>query len=199
MALGQWMIGLNVGSPQSDSVGQMDFIAGGVFELKKRPNKHIDSSRAAKRCFWRQVEAEAPGLKGGSGCYIFVLYNGGRATPWYVGKAERQPFSKEIFAPHKLNHYNEVTTNHKGTPYLFLLPRVTQSQRICKPRKTKNDFIRLLEGLLIGMAIRQNPNLRNTKDTSSLRRLRVHRVINSSAKGRSNNAVLHLKRTLGLM
>lgn len=174
----------------------MNFQAAGVFKLLRQDNGHIDVRPKSRTQFWEIVEAEAPGLKNAAGCYVFVMFNSRSALPWYVGKAELQSFEREIFSLHKVHHYNEVVASNKGTPYVFLIPRRTSRGAFCKPTKVKNESIRLLETLLIGMALRRNPQLRNVRDTSTLRKLRIEGVLNSKVQGRLGNAPMHLKRAL---
>lgn len=174
----------------------MDFSAAGVFQISRQKNGHIDASSKSKNRFWQAVDNDLPGLRGAAGCYVFALFNNRSAMPWYVGKAELQSFEKEIFALHKVHHYNEVLASHAGTPYVFLIPRITTKGKLCKPSRAKNDSIRLLETLLIGMALRRNPHLRNVRDTSRLRKLRIAGVLNSKTVGRLGSAPGHLKKAL---
>lgn len=176
----------------------MDFRAAGVFKLPRQQNGHVDIRPQAKALFWQSIDDETPGLRDAAGCYVFVLFNNRSAVPWYVGKAERQSFEKEIFALHKILHYNEVLASNPGAPYVFLLPRVTARQAPCKPTRAENASIQMLETLLIGMALRRNPQLRNVRDTALLRKLRVEGVINSRVAGRPRSTVGHLRKALGL-
>jgi hypothetical protein len=176
----------------------MNFIVSGAFEIPRKENGHIDNAKAAKAKFWKTVSDEREGLQYASGCYVFALNTGGGPIPWYVGKAERQSFDSEVFALHKLHHYNDVLAGCKGTPYIFLIPRLSPKRKLCRPTKSSNSSIRLLETLLIGMALRRNPKLKNIKDTAILRQLRVRGVISSDAKGNPGSAASALKKTLGI-
>lgn len=177
----------------------MNFSAAGVFEIKRQKNRHVDVSPRSKKEFWSLVEKEYPGLRHAAGCYVFVTFNSRSAVPWYVGKAERQSFEKEVFALHKVHHYNEVLASQKGTPYVFLIPRVKASRVPCKPTRAETPSIRLLEMLLIGMALRRNPQLRNTRDTSLLRKLNIEGLLNSKIRGRPGTASLHLRKALSML
>lgn len=75
----------------------------GPFEVRRK-NGLVDSQKSAKEKFWKIVNKKAPGLSEASGCYLFLVNS---KTPWYVGKAERQSFEREVFSDHKLKHYNE--------------------------------------------------------------------------------------------
>jgi hypothetical protein len=176
----------------------MRFIVSPAFKIDRKPNNHVDATRKSRARFWRTVEEEWEGLKDASGCYVFGLKTGGGPVPWYVGKAERQSFEKEIFAIHKLHHYDDVLAGIKGTPYVFLIPCITPTERYCKPTRNRNASIRFLETLLIGMAIRRNPRLKNAKDTSLLRTLRVRGLINSDIKGHPGGGATDLRETLGI-
>jgi hypothetical protein len=103
--------------------------------------------------------------------------------PWYVGKSGKQRFYSEIFSPHKVNIYNDVAANQKGTPIIFLIAKRTKNgQRLSAPtkRKSGNRFINELEKLLIGAALEKNPKLKNIRDSSLLRRMIVPGFINST-------------------
>jgi len=175
----------------------MRFVVSQAFKIDRKLNNHVDATRQSKAKFWRMVDEEWDGLKGASGCYVFALKTSGGPIPWYVGRAERQSFEKEIFAVHKLHQYDDVLADFKGTPYIFLIPRMTPTDRLCKPTKSENASIRFLETLLIGMAIRRNPRLKNTKDTTFLRTLSVRGLLNSD-KGHPGGGAIDLKGTLGI-
>jgi len=168
----------------------------GGFKLERTPNGHINVGRKEKAAFWRRVEEAKEGLSDGCGIYTFVMQSGGGLMPWYLGKAELLPFKKEVFAHHKLVHYNDVTIEKRGTPYIYLIPRVSPKNRLCKPGTNKS--IRFLETLLIGMALQRNPNLKNVSGTALLKTLQVHGVINSSMKGHPGAPAAELKAALGI-
>lgn len=57
----------------------------------------IANDSESLRLFWSGVEAIEEGLSNAIGIYIFSIRAGGGIIPWYVGKAEKQSFSKECF------------------------------------------------------------------------------------------------------
>ena len=115
----------------------MKFKVSSAFKVDRKSNTRVDATRNSKAKFWRRVEEEWEGLKGASGCYVFALSTSGGPIPWYVGRAERQSFEKEIFAVHKLHQCNDALADSKGTPYIFLLPRLTPGAGRVGPPKTR--------------------------------------------------------------
>jgi hypothetical protein len=119
-------------------------------------------------------------------------------TPWYVGKAERQPFRKECFAPHKLAIYRNLMFRYKsGSPVLFLVVRGTPTGRLCKPSKTGYRDAGFLESMIIGQALRANDELCNIKDTKFLKDMKVPGMLNGG-QGQPSNSVTAFKRLLNL-
>lgn len=119
-------------------------------------------------------------------------------TPWYVGKTNRLGFNGEVFTPTKLVHYNHVLADHyeKGTPVLYLVPRLTSGGKICVPSNGHRD-VDFLEKLLIRDALRANPDLRNKLDTKLLRELHVPGIVNPT-RGAPPAASVALRKMLGL-
>ncbi len=142
------------------------------------------------------VEESKNNLSLSTGCYVFVLKNGGGSKAWYVGKAEGQSFSKEIFTSHKINVFNDVLASKKGIPQIYLIPRLSTSGKLCSPGKMRRRTIDFLETTLIGMAISRNPELKNIKDTKMLREIRVPAIIRGGALGHPGKAAVLLKRIL---
>lgn len=165
----------------------------GGFELPRKPNRLGEYERS----FWDQVENEKSGLSRACGCYIFALKNGANLKPWYVGKAEKQPFYKECFSPAKRLIFNEIIIDRNGTPQLFFLPRMTPQKKLCKPTVWRHRDIEFLETMLIGIALEQNEKLANVKKTTLLREIRVPGVINSP-QAAPTLAVRDLRNALGL-
>ena len=156
----------------------MKFHVEGPFELP-RANGLIDSSRAAKRKYWDNIEADSPGLPDACGCYVFTVIASRGSLPWYVGKAEKRTFRKESLDYHKLDHFNKVISKRKGKPALFFLPQVTATtDKYSKPKSSKSRAIRELESWLIGMALNRNEKLRNVAGTKWLNQLTVTGFLN---------------------
>jgi hypothetical protein len=148
--------------------------------------------------FWKQVSDSNENLPEACGCYVFALQNGNNIVSWYVGKTEKCTFEKECFQATKINYYNEVLVDRKGTPLLFLLPRLTKSRmKFSKPTKGSYRDIDFLETMLIGMALERNRDLMNVKKTKLLRELVVPGIINTPPE-RPSRPVLDLQNALGM-
>jgi len=114
--------------------------------------------------FWENVNAQDVGLAMASGCYVFGMRATKGATPWYVGQA-KVSFRQECFTPHKLNHYNSVIGNRKGTPILFLVARTTplRGSFVNRLGRREADWV---ENLLIRQCLAANKRLLNVSGTS---------------------------------
>ena len=118
--------------------------------------------------------------------------------PWYVGKAEKQPFRKECVTDNKLRiYYESLARYQRGTPVLHFIVRVTATGRISKPTRSTYDDIRALETMLIGRALSRNPNLCNVASTKILREMQVPGLLNDT-RGKPPRAVTEFKKFLGL-
>lgn len=176
----------------------MKFKVSGPFELPRKTNHRLDMDNDPKRLFWEMVEEETKKpVSQGCGCYVFALRSSRGLKAWYVGKTEKRSFRYECLQSHKIVHYNEVVHARKGTPVLFLITSVTPLGRVSKPSKTGNRAINYLETLLIGMALRRNPELRNVRGAKLLQDLEVPGLVNSP-KGRLLKPSLDLKKALGV-
>ena len=174
----------------------MQFEVFGPFELPRQRSGLVDVSRDAKRKLIDDLESKRIGLSQAHGCYVFGTASGRGTLPWYVGKAERLSFIREVLSPSKLVHYNDVLGDrNRGKPVLYLIARITPKGRFCRP--TSNRTVQYLETLLIGICIRRNADLRNSKDTKLLRELKVRGIFNTDL-GHPGHAAIHLKGTLGM-
>jgi len=172
----------------------MRFDVFGGFPIDRKPNRH----GVFDKDFWKQVSNSDENLPGACGCYVFAVQNGKNIVAWYVGKTEKRTFEKECFQAAKINYYNELLVDHRGTPLLFLLPRLTGSGRkFSKPTRTGYRDIDFLETLLIGMALERNRDLMNVKKTTLLKAMIVPGVINSP-QARPTGPVTDLRNALGL-
>jgi hypothetical protein len=150
------------------------------------------------KSFWKQVSDLDAGLPRACGCYIFALRNGKNIVAWYVGKTERDTFKTECFQPTKIAYFNEVLRSHRGTPLLFLLPRLTKSgTRFSRPNESGYRDVDFLETLLIGLAIERNADLMNIRKSKLLREMIVPGIMNSPP-GSPTAPVLALRNALGL-
>ena len=159
----------------------------GPFEIPRTENRQrVD--RKSLRHFWNEVEAlrqKNEGLASASGCYIFAIRAGKGAKPWYVGQATKT-FRQECFTPHKLVHYNEVLTERKGTPILFLLARMTPTGRFANKLGAREaDWA---ENLLIHHCLRANDDLLNIRGTAFSTEVVIPGLLNSPQARRSREA-----------
>ncbi len=159
----------------------MNYSVHGAWEIPRK-NRIIDSSNVAKVSFWKEVEEDMEGLSSACGCYIFTLQN----KPWYVGMASRQSFTRECFAHHKINLYNQALSQYmKAIPYLYFLAKETPTGNFAKPGANGHKDIEFLENILIGLGINRNPEIMNIKGTKLLKELNVPGIINTK-KGQAN-------------
>lgn len=145
--------------------------------------------------YWNEVEEAEPGLSYANGCYIYaVRSSGGSPRPWYVGQAQRS-FRQECFQPTKLLHYERVLKKHysRGIPTLFFVARrVPSNKGFAKASVNNLSVIDQLEGMLIRMALKRNPELRNIRGTSFWSNVCVPGIMNSP-KGSHSPATRRLK------
>ncbi len=131
----------------------MRFAVYGPFEVPRR-NRHLISRDASERReFWEDVENDEEGLSYACGAYVLSI----RAYPWYVGLAERQAFRNECFSAHKITRYDSALSQVSGVPCLFLIAKLTPQGWFALPSRNGHRDIRMLENILIGMAISRNP------------------------------------------
>ena len=133
----------------------MKFNIQGPFELDRYKGL-IDSSAEARRDYWEWVDEDMPGLPDACGCYVFAIKASRGTLPWYIGKAEKQPFKKECLSHHKINHFNNAIAERRGCPVIFFIPQLTNSGSFRKPTVSTRKAITELESLLIGMALSRN-------------------------------------------
>ena len=111
----------------------------------------IDEAAAAR--FW----AANPTLKRRVGCYVFGVRAGKGYVPLYVGKAA-VGFEQEVFADHKLKHYNaSLLPRQRGTAVLFLVAKDSGG------RSGLDSCLRHIEHYLIQLAAEKNPKLSNIR------------------------------------
>ena len=157
---------------------------------------HIGDSEASK-LFFRDLDAEVPGLSKACGCYVFAMRSARGTTPWYVGKAEKTEFGTECFnASNRVTYFN-FTRERKGTPLLLLIARMTPKGRFAKPYTNGTPDVDFLETLLIGAALTRNPGLLNVKKTRLFKSLKVPGFINAVEPPFSSSTEA-LRSTLGL-
>lgn len=132
------------------------------------------------------------------GCYAFGIKHGDTLRPWYVGMtAAKGGFRAEIFQKHKLDHYNDVVAERRGTPIMFLMPLLTPEDRFSRDRGASVPLIQWVEKMLFGVALKRNPECRNKRDTKFLRNVEVRGVFNSRRKGPAGATVSAARQMFG--
>jgi len=159
-----------------------------------RNGRWVSRHRDDKREFWDDVHADVECLPGAYGCYLFAI----RGRIWYVGLAERQSFERECFALHKIVQYNEALQRVSGQPSLLFIPKITPGDRFARPSRNGHGDIRFLESLIMGIAIRRNPDLQNIRNTRLLREMNVPGILNTRRGQARWGAVQDMKRVLGI-
>ncbi len=133
------------------------------------------------------------------GCYAFGLGHGETLRPWYVGMTlAKGGFRAEVFQKHKLDHYNEVVSQHRGTPVMFLMPLLTPSGQFSRDRGLSGPLIGWVEKMLFGVALKRNPYCRNQRDTKYLRSVEVRGVFNSKRRGPKGATVTAARQMFGV-
>lgn len=173
----------------------------GPFELTRSDGK-IPSRQPD---FWEQVQSssahygsEPQELERAIGCYAFGLRHGDTMKPWYIGMTvAKGGFRREVLQQHKRDHYDEVIKAHRGAPVMFLMPLLTPEGYFSRDRTTNKPLIQWVEKMLFGVALRQNLDCRNQRDTSYLRNVVVHGIFNSRPPGRQGPEVTAARKMFG--
>lgn len=157
--------------------------------------------------FWEQVQQASEQYGSGSreleraiGCYAFGLHNGDTLKPWYVGMTlAKGGFRSEVLQKHKLKHYDDVIKNHRGLPVIFLMPLLTPEGYFSRDRTSNKPLVEWVEKMLFGVALRQNIQCRNLRDTRYLRNVVVHGIFNSRPTGRPGPEVTAARKMFGVI
>lgn len=157
-----------------------------------RKSRIFFGDKPAEREFWNSTH---PGLSECCGCYIFAKKAGKGIMPWYVGMTTKS-FKNECFDHSKRNKYLDALQKEKGTPLLFLIPKITKTGRFVKSKQGKHKDISFLENLLIGACLERNEGLLNKKQTKMLVKMRVPGLLNSP-QGKRDKDVSDFARMLG--
>jgi hypothetical protein len=173
----------------------------GPFELSRedwiipsrQPEFWQDVQRASERYGYGVKELERA-----IGCYAFGLRHGDSLKPWYVGMTvAKGGFRGEVLQEHKRDHYNEVIKEHNGQPVMMLMPLLTPEGFFSHDRTTNKPLIQWVEKMLFGVALRQNLECRNQRDTKYLRNVVVHGIFNSRPPGRQGPEVTAARQMFG--
>jgi|GEM_PF-661280 len=157
--------------------------------------------KAALPGFWSSVDEMHPGLSSACGIYIFGMRAGGGFTPWYVGKCNaKSGFKRECFSREKGSKYEEFLKRpeiQRGTPVLFLLPKLGTKLPFAKFSARHDPEIGWLEKEFIQLGILANPKLINRQSTRWVRQMVIPGVMNSPP-GRHDEPTRKLRRLLNL-
>lgn len=164
------------------------------------PRAQTEATGENLRAFWGEVEQMVPGLPRAIGIYVFSTCHGETFTPWYVGKTNAQAgFRGEIFQDHKLDHYVGASQRKRGHPAIHLIAKVQPVRgNFCQSSQRSGREIDELETVMIGMALRANRLVRNSKKTWFNRTCQVPGIIGNAVTGRPTDAVATLRNTLKL-
>ena len=159
----------------------------GPFDLPQQGHAMIAADKL--KDFWGALASDHPGLPDAIGCYIFGIRIGSSTLPWYVGKTERTSFRSETVQPHKLLVYARALGQARGGfPVLFLLPRMNESGKFRRARKSGSISVDRLERMLIGTALLRNANLLNLRSTKQHTQTVVPGYLNEPVGSRSPQA-----------
>jgi hypothetical protein len=106
-------------------------------------------------------------------------------------------FRGEVFEQHKLNHYNKVLSSQQGSPIMFLMPLLTPDGKFSRDRNTTKPLIEWVEKMLLGVAVRKNPDCRNKRDTRYLRKVVVNGVFGAQGRGRPEEMAVAAREMFG--
>lgn len=164
------------------------------------PRAETEAVGDALRVFWNEIEEMHPGLPRAVGIYVFSTCHGENYTPWYVGKTNAKAgFRGEIFQAHKLSHYVNASQRKKGYPAIHLIAKVEPNRgSFCRASSRSGRQIDELETVMIGMALRANSNVRNSKKTWFNKNCVVPGIMGPAIVGRPSDAVLALRNTLDI-
>ena len=164
------------------------------------PRVQTEASGRALGRFWDEIETIEPGLPRAIGIYVFSTCHGEVFTPWYVGKTNAKAgFRGEIFQDHKLSHYVSANERKRGYPAIHLIAKVEPIRgNFCSASKRAGREIDELETVMIGMALRANPEVRNSKKTWFNKNCQVPGIIGAPIIGRPSDAITTLRNSFNL-
>jgi hypothetical protein len=174
----------------------MNFGVTGPFELSRHGTKKIITKQSLKELKF-ELDKQKTGLSDACGCYVFALRAGKGCTPYYVGQACKRAIIDEALNPSNREKYNEVLSDSKGTPILFILPMRTPTGKLRKKKQASGriEAVEFLERWLIMKAIEKNPGLINNRETRFIRNIHVVGTLNAK-KGEGTSASQLLCKTL---
>ncbi len=172
----------------------MKYTVHGPFLLPRDGDNLLTRDAGEKADFWREVDDSETGLSDAVGTYLISVRN----VVWYVGLAEKQPFRKECFAPHKMTKIDSAIRKGVGNVFIHLIAKRTPTGRFAAPGTNGHNDVQFLENSLIGMGLERNPDLLNKSDTAILRDIEVPGLFNSPAYSGKLKSVQALRKILGI-
>ncbi|MGH8444650.1 MAG: hypothetical protein ACREVL_05245 [Solimonas sp.] len=151
----------------------------GPFDLPLTVAGRLDLSSAARTRFWMEVEGRESGLGSACGCFVFSVRNGRQTLPWYVGRAESQPFADHCLGDACLPIYARALEGLQ--PYcahLHLLAKLTPTGHPSRAARHAHAEIAFIERVLIDLALTRNPQLMNYSDDELPRSLCIPGLLN---------------------
>ena len=150
--------------------------------------------------YWTHVvDADTQGLSTACGVYLFGVRGiegkrktVGKTLPWYVGKAEKQPFRKECFNGRNQNEFNRIAFSvygGKGTPFLYLFARTEEDGTFSGIANDEYPGVRFVEELLIQMSLATNNDLANKQLTSQAQQTSIRSILNFKSRGKPPSSV----------
>lgn len=164
------------------------------------PRFQREVTRDALNEFWASVEAAQDGLSRAVGVYVFTICFGEKLVPWYVGKTNaRTGFRGELFQEHKLNHYVSSAERKRGAPAVHLIPKIEPNRgNFARASLRGGVEIDALETAMIAMALRANPDVRNSKKTWFIRNCYVPGIFGPPVRGKRPTSVATLRAALDI-
>jgi hypothetical protein len=165
----------------------MNYEVYGPFSVP-RTKSVLDRSRLGE--LWQEAEGQWEGLSSATGIFVYSSRHGDSFTPWYVGMTTANTgFRGEVFQDHKVSHYLASAEFKRGPAVLHLIPRVDPRRgTFSRPSAAARRDIDMLETVIIGMALRANPSLRNGKKTWFNKNCFVPGVTGPASAGRRPTA-----------
>ena len=168
----------------------------------KNPNKVKERTIDAERVeeIWSNLGKGQNPLNAACGVYVIGIRNRGNTKPWYVGTAHDRSFGEKCFkSDEKLK---EIINNRRGTPVIYLLPRLEKKKKDfepSKPMKNKPRDMDCVKRFLLDYGVEANKDIlfEDSRDTEVLRKLYVEGFVNSTHGDHQKNEVKKLKELLG--
>lgn len=169
----------------------------------KNPNKVKERNIGTEQVeeLWSTLGKEQNLLSTACGVYVIGMRNKGNTTPWYVGTAHDWSFEKICFKS-DIEKLKKIINSRKGTPVIYLLPRLKEKKGIFEPSKPMKNTpadMDYVKRVLLDYGVQTNEEIlfEDSPDTEILRDLYVEGFVNSEQGDKKKNMVLELKQLLG--